>query len=100
MRKFIASLLIAGGLVALSGAASAHSQIGVGITFGVPAPVYVAPPPPPVVYYPRPVVVAPPPPVYVAPAPVYYGPPAYYPPRVIYRDYGWHHGWYRHHHRW
>src|SRR4051812_7855721 len=91
MRKTIASLLLGAGLVALSGVASAHSSIGVGISFGVPAPVYApAPvyyaPPPPVVYAPRPVYVAPPP-VYYAPAPVYYGPPAYYYPR--------HHHWRR-----
>jgi len=90
MRKSIASLLIGAGLVALSGTAAARSSIGVGISFGVPAPVYYAPapvyvaPPPPVAYYPQPAYFAPPP-VYYAPAPVYYGPPPYF-----YR---------RHHHR-
>ena len=92
MNKRIASLLIGAGLVGLSGAASAHSSIGVGISFGVPAPVYApapvyyAPPPPPVAYYP--------PPAYVAPAPVYYAPaPVYYGPRYYGR------GYYRGHHR-
>jgi hypothetical protein len=90
MTQRIASLLIGAGLVALSGAAAAHSSVGVGISFGVPAPVYYAPPPPPVVYYPRPVYYEPPPPpVYYAPAPVYYAPP----PPYYYRR---HHG----HHRW
>ena len=76
MRKSIASLLVGAGLIAVSGVAAARTNIDVGISFGIPAPVYVAPPPPDV-YYPRPVYVAPPP-VYYAPEPVYYGPPVYY----------------------
>ena len=94
MSKFLATLLIAGSLAAVSGPAAARSNIDVGISFGIPAPVYVAPRPP-VAYYPAPVYAAPP--VYVAPAPVYYGPPRYYGPPVVYHDRGWHRGWYRHH---
>ena len=98
MRKTIATVLIGAGLAALSGAAAARPNIDVGISFGIPAPVYVAPRPP-VAYYPAPAYVAPPP-VYVAPAPVYYAPPVYYGPSVVYRE----RGWYRHHgyrgHRW
>jgi hypothetical protein len=99
MRKGIASLLIGAGLIALSGTAAARSNIDVGISFGVPAPVYYAPRPP-VAYYPAPPVYAAPAPVYYAPPAVYYGPPAYYGPRVVYRDRGWqrHHGGYGH--RW
>ena len=95
MRKYVASLLAAAGLVVLSGTAAARTNIDIGVTFGVPAPVYVAPRPP-VYYHPAPVYSAPP--VYVAPAPVYYGPPAYYGPQVVYHDRGWHRGG-RHHHR-
>jgi hypothetical protein len=97
MRKSIASLLIGAGLVGLSGAAAARTNIDVGVSFGVPAPVYYAPRAP-VPYYPAPVY-APPPSVYYAPAPVYYAPaPVYYGPRVVYRD----RGYYRHNHghRW
>ena len=98
MRKTIAAVLIGAGLAALSGTAAARTNIDVGISFGIPAPVYVAPRPP-VAYYPAPAYVAAPP-VYVAPAPVYYAPPVYYGPPVIYRERGWdrHHG-YRGH-RW
>ena len=52
MRKILATLLLGGALAAASGIAAAHTSIGVGVTFGVPAPAYVAPPP--VAYYPRP----------------------------------------------
>jgi hypothetical protein len=97
MRKGIASLLIGAGLIALSGTAAARSHIDVGISLGVPAPVYYAPRPP-VAYYPAPPVYAAPAPVYYGPPAVYYAPPAYYGPRVIYRDRGWHRGW--HGHRW
>ncbi|MGZ5093463.1 MAG: hypothetical protein ACXWCY_15660 [Burkholderiales bacterium] len=98
MRKGIASLLIGAGLVVLSGTAAARTNVDVGISFGVPAPVYYAPRPP-AVYYPAPAYVAAPP-VYVAPAPVYYGPPpVYYGPRVVYRDHGYYRrGW--HGRRW
>ena len=95
MRKNIATLLIGAGLLALSGTASARTNFDIGISFGYPAPVYVAPPP--VAYYPRPVYVQPPP-VYYAPAPVYYGAPVYYRPRY-HRDNGRHRGWDRHDHR-
>jgi PXPV repeat (3 copies) len=90
MRKAIASLLIGAGLVALSGTAAARTNIDVGFSFGVPAPVYY-PQRPPVAYYPPAPYVAPAPvyvapaPVYVAPAPVYYGPPRYY-----YRHHAYH----------
>jgi hypothetical protein len=100
MRKGIASLLIGASLIALSGTAAANPNIGVGISFGIPAPVYVAPRPP-VAYYPAPAYVQAPP-VYVAPAPVYYSAPAYYAPPVVYRARphyrSHHHGW--HGHRW
>ena len=93
MRKAIASLLIGAGLVALSGTAAARTNIDVGVSFGVPAPVYY-PARPPVAYYPPAPYVAPAP-VYVAPAPVYYGPPAvYYAPQRYYRNH--HHGYYGH----
>jgi hypothetical protein len=91
MRKSLSALLIGAGLVVLSGTAAARTNIDVGVSFGVPAPVYYAPRPP-VTYYPAPVYA--PAPVYVAPAPVYYVPaPAYYGPRVVYRG-----GYYRHYH--
>ena len=69
MIKHTAALLGAAALAVLSGTAAARTNIDVGIGFGVPAPVYVAPRPA-VTYYPAPVY-APAPPVYVAPAPVY-----------------------------
>ena len=95
MRKILATLLLGAALAAASGIAAAHTSIGVGVTFGVPAPAYVAPPP--VAYYPRPAYYAPPvayaaPPVYYAPAPVYYGPP------VVYRR--WHPYPHYHYRRW
>jgi hypothetical protein len=86
MRKGIVTLLAAAGLAIASGTAAARTNIDVGISFGIPAPVYVAPPP---VYYPRPVYIAPEP-VYYAPAPVYYG-PTWVPP-------GHRRHWHRHHH--
>src|SRR5690242_12153397 len=98
MRKHIASLLVGAGLIALSGAAAARTNIDVGVSFGIPAPVYVAPRPP-VAYYPGPAYYPAPayaPPVYAAPVyyapPVYYG-PAYYGPSVVYRGGGHRHGW-------
>src|SRR3954470_21502091 len=92
MRKTIAALLAGAALIGISGTAAA--RVDVGVTFGIPAPVYVAPQPvyapPPVYYAPRPVYVAPPAPGYYAPAPVYYGPPA----GVCRRGWGHHrHGW-------
>jgi hypothetical protein len=97
MIKHTAALLGAAALAVFSGTAAARTNIDVGIGFGIPAPVYVAPRP---AYYPAPVYTAPAP-VYVQPAPVYYGPPAYYAPRyyappVVIHDRGWHRGW-RHH---
>ena len=93
MRKILASLLFGGALVWASGIAAAHTSIGVGVTFGVPAPVYAAPPA--VAYYPRPAYIAPPA-VYVAPPPVYYAPaPVYYGPPVVYRRYPYPHHYYR-----
>ncbi|MDB5902562.1 MAG: hypothetical protein JWM26_1440 [Betaproteobacteria bacterium] len=98
MRKASLILLAGAALIALSGTAAARTNIDVGINFGYPAPVYVAPPPP-VAYYPAPVYA--PAPVYVAPAPVYYAPRPYYGPPVIVRDRGWHRGWrHDHGHRW
>jgi hypothetical protein len=94
MRKASLILLAGAALISLSGTAAARTNIDVGISFGYPAPVYVAPPPP-VAYYPAP-------PVYAAPAAVYYAPPAYYyGPPVVVRDRGWHRGWrHDHGHRW
>lgn len=97
--------LIAGSalLALMSGTALAHSDIHFGLSFGIPAPVYVAPAPayyPPPRYYEAPPAsyAPPPPPVYYsAPAPVYYdsapGFSVYYGPS--YRQYrerrDWHH---------
>ena len=89
MRKSIAALLAGAALIGISGTAAA--RVDVGISLGIPAPVY---------YAPRPAVVyAPPAPVYYAPAPVYYAPPApvYYGPPPVY--YGPPRGYYRHGHR-
>src|SRR5262249_38065959 len=62
------AVIIGGALLAgLSGTAAAHDRVNFSLSFGVPAPVYVAPPAP--VYY------APPPTVYYTPAPVYYSSP-------------------------
>ncbi|HEY4370672.1 MAG TPA: hypothetical protein VGN52_01935 [Burkholderiales bacterium] len=95
--KTTTKILAAAGLAlaAMSGSAMARPYIGLSI--GVPAPVYVAPAP---VYAPPPVYVAPAP-VYAPPPPVYggvvvgsyYGRP-YYPPRY------YHHGWYGPHGHW
>jgi hypothetical protein len=92
MRKTFATLLAGAALIGISGTAAA--RVDVGISFGFPAPVYVAPPP--VVYTPPPPVYVAPRPVYVAPAPVYYAPRRYYgPPAVVIRGHrGGHH---RHH---
>jgi hypothetical protein len=92
MRKGIAALLAGVALIGLSGTAAA--RVDVGISVGIPAPVYYAPrpyyaPPPQVVYAPAPVYYAPAP-VYYAPPPVYYGPPA-----VVYGR-----GWGHHHRHW
>jgi hypothetical protein len=86
------TLVVAGAALAIaSGTAVAGSNVSFGISFGVPAPVYVAPPA---------VVYAPPPPVYYAPARVYYAPayyaPAYYAPAPVVIKYR--HG-HRHGHR-
>jgi hypothetical protein len=99
MRKASLILLAGAAFIALSGTAAARTNIDVGINFGYPAPVYVAPPPPVAYYYPAPVYA--PAPVYVAPAPVYYAPQPYYGPPVVVRDRGWHRGWrHDHGHRW
>ena len=91
MRKTIAALLAGAALIGISGTAAA--RVDVGISVGIPAPVYYAPRPAvvyaPPVYAPPPVYYATPAPVYYAPPPVYYGPPA-----VVYGR-----GYYRGHHR-
>ena len=87
MRKSIVPLLAAAGLAIASGTAAARTNLDVGISFGIPAPVYYAPQP---VYYPRPVYVAPP--AYYAPPPVYYSEPVYYGPPGHWRH--------RHHRNW
>ena len=94
MRKGIAYVLIGSALTALSGTAAARTHIDVGISFGIPAPVYVAPRAP--LYYSE---AYGPPPVYVVPAPVYYGPSYYGPPVYRYRGYHHHHRHHHHHHR-
>jgi hypothetical protein len=97
MLKRIATLLAGAALIALSGAAAA--RVDVGISIGIPAPVYMAPRPP-VAYYPAPVY-APPPQVYYAPAPVYYAPPPVYYGAPVVVNRGWHRGWrHQHGHRW
>lgn len=71
------SVLLAGALlVALSGTASAHGRINVGVAIGVPGYAYVAPPP--AYYYPTPRIYYAPPPVYYAPAPWAVGPYRYW----------------------
>lgn len=84
------TLICAAGLVAASASTAALAHVDVGVTFGVPAPVYVEPAPA-VVYE------APPPAVY-APAPVYYGYGygGYRDPRD-WHDHGRHRGWHHHH---
>lgn len=52
MKQLLLTLVIAGTAVCASGAASAHTDLG--IYLGVPGPVYA--PPPPVIYQPPPVV--------------------------------------------
>ncbi len=89
MRRIAIMLGVGAAAFCLSGAASAHVDLG--LYFGLPAPVYEAPP---VVYQ----------------APVYEPPPVYAPGPVVYwggyrhdddwhrrwHDNGWHRGW-RHH---
>lgn len=82
-------ILLASGLIALaaSGAAMAHTDIGISI--GVPLPVYVAPPPP----------------VYYRPAPVYAPPPVvvtsgWYGGDRDWHDRDWHDRDWRDHDRW
>jgi len=100
----IQSKLIAGGalLALMSGTALAHSDIQLGLSLGIPAPVYVAPAPsyyPPPRYYAAPPAryVPPPPAYYSTPAPVYYGSApgfsVYYGPsyRQIREGRDWHH---------
>jgi hypothetical protein len=67
MRKTIATLLAGAALIGISGTAAA--RVDVGISFGIPAPVYVAPPPPVVYVPPRPGYVAPPAAGDIAPGP-------------------------------
>ena len=74
----IGSILLAG----LSGTAAARDHVNFSLSFGVPAPVYVAPPVAPV-YYAPPAYYPAPPVVYYNPAPVYYSQPAF---GVVIRD--------------
>ncbi|MBP0590919.1 hypothetical protein J8I87_14600 [Paraburkholderia sp. LEh10] len=83
------TLICAAGLVAACSSTVALAHVDVGVTFGVPAPVYIEQPP--VVYE------APPPAVY-APAPVYYGYGYGYRDERWWHDHGRHRGWHRHHH--
>ena len=87
MRTRLIALLAGTALAVFGGAATAAPHIDVGISFGIPAPVYA---PPQAVYYPAPRVVYGPPVVYAPPAPVYYGPPRGY---VYYGNPGWNRGW-------
>ena len=92
--KLIRPALVAAGLLAVAGAASARVDVSVGIGFpgavvAAPAPVYYAPPPPPVVYYQ--------PATYVRPAPVvYYDSYVYSPPVYVRSKVRRHH----HHRHW
>ncbi|CAG2148929.1 hypothetical protein [Ralstonia mannitolilytica] len=87
MKRTLLAFVLGGAALCASTAALAHVDVGVSI--GVPAPVYVAPapvyvPPPPVVYRPAPV---------YAPAPVVYG--GYY--RDDWRERAWRrHEWREH----
>src|SRR2546430_14659822 len=79
-RWIVAVSIVALGIVAFAGELSPATagDVRVGVNFGVPAPVVVAPAAP-VVFAPAPVYVGPPPPVVVAPgAPVYYYGSSYY----------------------
>lgn len=70
----VKSILVGAALIAVSGTAMAHGNVGLSISFGIPAPVAVAP-----VYY------APQAAIYSAyPAPVYAYPPAVFAPRPVY----------------
>ncbi|MEX3935269.1 hypothetical protein AB4Y32_26325 [Paraburkholderia phymatum] len=83
------TLICTAGLIAASTSTAAFAHVDVGVTFGIPAPVYVEQPP--VVYE------APPPAVY-APAPVYYGYGGYgYRDERWWHDHGRHRGWHHHH---
>lgn len=71
MKRIVTHLLLAAGLAAgACGVAQAHTDLSVGLSLGVPAPVYVQPGP-----------------VYATAQPVYYGHP------------GWNHGYYGPDHR-
>ncbi len=62
MKKTVAVFLVTLGLAAASGIAAARDHVSIGLSFGVPAPVYVAPPP------------------------YYYAPPAFYAPPAVYYE--------------
>jgi len=81
-------LICAAGLVLAGSSSVALAHVDVGVTFGIPAPVYVEQPP---------VVYAAPPPAVYAPAPVYYGEGYGYRDDRRWHDYDHHHG-HRHHH--
>ena len=83
------TLICAAGLVAAGSSTAALAHVDVGVTFGLPAPVYVEPAPA-VVYE------APPPAVY-APAPVYYGYGYGYRGEREWHDRGRHRGWHHRH---
>ena len=87
------TLICAAGLFSACASTAALAHVDVGVTFGVPAPIYVEPAPA--------VVYAPPPPAVYAPAPVYYG-EGYgygygYRDDRRWHDHGHHRGWHRHH---
>jgi len=81
-------LICTAGLIAACTSTAAFAHVDVGVTFGIPAPVYVEQPP--VVYE------APPPAVY-APAPAYYGYGYDYRDERWRHDHGRHRGWHHRH---
>ena len=88
MSKILVAVVLAVGSV-LPLAASAHTDVSIGLNLGVPLyePYYEP------YYEPRPV-------VRYAPPEVYYGPRYYYPGRVVIYDDGYRRGWRGHHHDW
>ncbi|MCK4122877.1 hypothetical protein ACI2TT_22005 [Ralstonia nicotianae] len=102
MKRTLLAFVLGGAALCASTAALAHVDVGVSI--GVPAPVYVAPapvyaPPPPMIYQPAPV---------YAPAPVVVGGGYYRDPywrerewrRHEWREREWHEREWRHHRGW
>ncbi|MPW17439.1 hypothetical protein GCT13_10980 [Paraburkholderia sp. CNPSo 3157] len=90
------ALTCAAGFIAVCSSTAASAHVDVGVTFGIPAPVYVEPPP--VVYEaPPPVMYEAPPPAVYAPSPVYYDYGYGYHGEHWLHDHGRHRGWHHHH---